>query len=58
MGRLRNKILTKVRPKMLHGKMMTGSTLLELAEAYTASINKGSVPCIESAWSYLCKNEC
>jgi len=37
---------------------MTGSTLLEIAESYTAAINKGSVPCIESAWSYLCKNEC
>jgi hypothetical protein len=31
---------------------------LELTEAYVLAINKGSVPCIESAWSYVCKNEC
>ena len=32
--------------------------LLELCNAYSDSINKGSVPCIESAWTYLCQNEC
>jgi hypothetical protein len=31
---------------------------LELCQAYTEAINKGSVPCIESAWTYLCQNEC
>lgn len=43
---------------MLNGKAITGTTLLELCEAYTKAINGGSVPCIESAWTYLCKNEC
>lgn len=31
--------------------------LLELCQSYTSAINKGSVPCIESAWTYLCVNE-
>ena len=58
MGQLRAKVFKRVRPKMLHGKQITGETLLELTEAYVLAINKGSVPCIESAWSYICKNEC
>ena len=32
--------------------------LLSLAEAYTQSINTGSVPSIEGAWTNVCKNEC
>jgi hypothetical protein len=55
---LRQKVFNAVGPKVLHNKMMNGDTLLELCEAYTAAINSGSVPCIESAWTYLCKNEC
>lgn len=30
---------------------------LELCCAYSESINKGSVPSINSAWTNLCKNE-
>jgi hypothetical protein len=32
--------------------------LLELAEAYTTSINSGKVPNIQNAWTYVCQNEC
>ena len=42
---------------MLNGRSITGEMLIELCLAYTDSINKGSVPCIESAWTYLCQNE-
>lgn len=55
---LRQKVFNRVRPKMLNGKAITGETFIELCEAYTKAINGGSVPCIESAWTYLCKNEC
>lgn len=55
---LRQKVFNKVKPKMMHNKVITGETMLELCEAYTNAINAGSVPCIESAWTYLCKNEC
>lgn len=32
--------------------------LLELADAYTQSINSGKVPNIQNAWTYVCQNEC
>ena len=57
MEALRAKIFNKVRPKSLNGRFVTGETLLELCEAYTFAINQGSVPCIESAWTYVCKQE-
>lgn len=57
MEALRAKIFKRVRPKSLNNRFVTGETLLELCEAYTRSINTGSVPCIESAWTYVCKNE-
>jgi hypothetical protein len=37
--------------------MLTGQMFLELCEAYSGSINKGSVPSIKSAWTNLCRNE-
>jgi hypothetical protein len=55
---LRTKIFNRVKPKLLHNKPLNGATFLELCEAYTTAINAGSVPCIESAWTHLCKNEC
>ena len=57
MDLLRSKIFKRVKPKSLNNRFVTGASLLELCEAYTEAINKGSVPCIESAWSYVCKNE-
>ena len=58
MRKLRDKIFKKVRPKQLNGRQVTGEMLLELAQAYTAAINEGSVPNIQNAWSYVCQNEC
>ena len=57
MKQLRQKVFKRVKPKQLHGKVLTGRMFLELCQAYTASINKGSVPSIQSAWTNLCKNE-
>jgi hypothetical protein len=54
---LRQRIFTSVKPKTLYNKIITGETLIELCESYTNAINSGTVPCIESAWTYLCKNE-
>jgi hypothetical protein len=54
---VRKKIFKKIRPKTLNGKTLNGQMLLELSRAYVNSINKGSVPNIETAWVYLCKNE-
>lgn len=56
--RLRSRILKRVKPKTLNGKFITGEMLLELCYSYTSAVNKGSVPSIKSAWSYICQNEC
>ena len=57
MQNLRQKVFKKVKPKQLNGRILTGQLFLELCHAYTESINKGSVPSIEGAWTSLCKNE-
>ena len=57
MHQLRQRIFKRVKPKSLNGRFITGATLLELCEAYTTAINQGTVPCIENAWTYVCRNE-
>ena len=54
---LRNKVFKKIKPKQLNGRNLTGTMFVELIQAYIESINQGSVPNIENAWSSLCKNE-
>ena len=54
---LRKKVLNRVKPKMLNGKNLSGGMLCTLAESYVHAINNGAVPNIESAWSYICKQE-
>ena len=51
--KLRTKIFKRVKPKTLNGKFITGEMLLELCHSYANAINKGSVPSIKSAWSYV-----
>ena len=55
---LRRKVINKMKPKILNGKKLSGEMLYGIAESYVTAINKGAVPNIESAWSYICKNEC
>jgi len=50
--------LNRIKPKTLNGKRITGSMFADLAINYVNGINKGVVPNIENAWSYLCKNQC
>jgi hypothetical protein len=54
---LRRKVINRVKPKMLNGKKLNGSMLANLAESYVVAINKGAVPNIENAWTYICKSE-
>ena len=58
MKQLKSRIFKRVKPKVLNNTYITGESLLELCEAYVKAINQGQVPCIESAWTYVCKNEC
>jgi hypothetical protein len=55
---LRRKVLNKIKAKTLNGKRITGSMFADLVVNYVNGINKGVVPNIENAWSYVCKNEC
>ena len=54
---LRARILKKVKPKCLDGKLISGPMLAELAESYTNAMNEGSVPTISTAWQYVQKTE-
>lgn len=55
---LRRKVINKIKPKTLNGKVLSGEMLCNLAINYITSINKGVVPNIENAWTNICKNEC
>jgi len=51
-------MLNRMHPKMLNGKMLSGEMLGDLCQTYCKAINEGAVPNIESAWTYICQNEC
>ena len=55
---LRKKVLGKLKAKTLNNKPLNGYMLSTLIENYIAAINKGAVPTIENAWTYICKTEC
>jgi hypothetical protein len=43
-------MLKKVKPKMVHGKHISGTMLIELAETYIGAMNDGKIPTIDTAW--------
>jgi hypothetical protein len=53
---LRRKVIQRIRPKLMHGKKLSGDMLFNLAGSYVEAINRGVVPNIETAWSYICKS--
>ncbi len=50
---LRSKILKKVKPKRIKGKVLDGESLLELAQSYVEVINKGTLPNFESSYKLI-----
>mmetsp|Transcript_5795 Transcript_5795/g.5004 ORF Transcript_5795/g.5004 Transcript_5795/m.5004 type:complete len:109 (-) Transcript_5795:346-672(-) len=46
-----------MRPKMINGKGLTGEMLLNLAQCYVESINKGGVPEILTSLERVINNE-
>ena len=42
----------------MNNKHLTGEMFSGLVRSYSEAINKGAVPNIESAWTYICRNEC
>lgn len=55
---LRRKVLGRVKIKCLKERALSGEMLVALSTTYVDSINEGAVPNIESAWTYICQNEC
>jgi hypothetical protein len=54
---LRNKIINGMIPKKINGSLIDGATWMELAQQYVNAINDGTVPSIESSWTYICKQK-
>jgi len=54
---LKKKIFGTVRPKHLHGRMLTGPMISTLARAYAGSINTGGAPTIASAWERVLESQ-
>ena len=54
---LRNKIINGMIPKKINGSLIDGATWMELAQQYVHAINDGTVPSIESSWTYICKQK-
>ncbi len=57
-AQLRLRVINRVKPKTMNGKRLTGEMLLGLAQSYVNAINKGVIPTVETAWTYVCKSEC
>lgn len=53
----REKICKNVKPKIINNNVVNGSMLLKATEAYVAAVNKGSVPNVENAWTYVVEQE-
>lgn len=51
-------MLNHTKPKQFNGKTLNGDMLADLIDSYITAINRGVVPSIESAWNYICVNEC
>ncbi len=54
----RRKVLNRMKPKIMNGKKLSGRMLAGLVHQYVDAVNSGTVPNIENAWIYVCKNEC
>jgi chromosome segregation ATPase len=56
---LRKKVMKRVKPKtIMNGQTLSGTMFADLVLNYVEAINKGAVPNIENAWSYISKGEC
>jgi len=58
MSALKKLIMSRAIPKKMNDTNLDGAALVNLAMAYTQSINTGSVPSIQNAWSYICESKC
>lgn len=54
---LRKKVMQGMKIKQVNGQPMDGATWIQLVEQYINAINDGTVPSIESSWTYICRNK-
>ena len=47
---LKDKMYSGAKPKMMHGRPVSGTMLATLAESYATALNSGGVPTISTAW--------
>lgn len=56
---LRSKVMKRVKPKtIMNGQVLSGPMFADLVINYVTAINKGIVPNIENAWTYISQSEC
>ena len=53
--KMRKKIINAMRPKTINKHAIDGSMWIELAEQYVNAINDGTIPSVESSWTYIQK---
>lgn len=42
----------------MQGKNLSGEMFSNLIKSYVLAINEGAIPNIQTAWQYLCEDEC
>ena len=52
---LRKKVMHAMKPKEINNQQMDGALWIALAEQYIEAVNGGTVPSIESSWTYICQ---
>jgi len=54
---LKKKVFGAVRPKILHGRTLSGPMIATLSRAYVTSINTGGAPTISTAWERVLETQ-
>ena len=57
MNKLKQKVMAKIKVKVMNGHQLNGPMILELANSYIEALNSGHIPNIESAWTNVCSFE-
>ena len=56
--KIRRRILSEVKVKSLQNEKLNGDMYCSVINSYVTAINEGAVPNIESAWKYMCEQQC
>ena len=56
--KFRKRILSSVKVKSLQNQKLNGDMYCSIISSYIKAINEGAVPNIESAWKYMCEEQC